>query len=145
MEIEVDYCPTSPRAHYFISVSLNDTEVISFDHTLKGYRVVKQVLIKQNIPSGKNENITGKWKTIVLKDGKFVKIYDVEWINGDNLDTVNGNVWETIWEKELDKNTDKILLYYSRLISDNYKNLNKLSKEMREFEEIMKKEIIKYK
>src|SRR3989339_882622 len=85
MEIEIDYCPTSEREHYFVSVGLNENEAISFDHTLKGCRIIKQILIKDNL--------------------------------------------------------NKKLLYYSRLICDNYLNLDKFSDEIIKFEKILYNEI----
>jgi len=148
MNIEVDHCPTSKRKHYFISISLNDKEAISFDHTLKGHRVIKQVLVEK-IPEkeavDKYGKITAEWDTIVLKDGKFVRKYHNRWIDRDKFDTVNGETWETVWEKPISENVDEKLLCFSRLISDNYENLDKFSKEMKEFEKFMSKEIAKYK
>jgi hypothetical protein len=45
----------------------------------------------------------------------------------------------------MDKGVHEKLLYYSQLISDNYKNLGKYKKEMQDFEKILEKEIKKYK
>lgn len=53
MTIEIDYNP-SPKDSFFISVSLNEKEALSFDYTTKGCRIIKQVLIqkeKHNIDS----------------------------------------------------------------------------------------------
>src|SRR3989339_293585 len=102
MEIEIDYCPTSEREHYFVFVGLNENEAISFDHTLKGCRIIKQILIKDKLKKkivNKNKLITGRWKTLVINNGKFVKSYNVLWIDYDNLDVINGEIWETDWEK----------------------------------------------
>jgi len=147
MNIEVDYCPTSERKNFFISVGLNEKEAISFDYTTKGHRVVKQVLVEQKTQDEAVKQygeVTAEWNTIVLKDGKFVQKYHTKWIDRDKFDTVNGDTWQTIWEKLINENTTEKLLYYSRLISDNYKNLDKFSNEMKEFEEFMLKEIAKY-
>jgi len=89
----------------------------------------------------KNKLITGRWKTLVINNGKFVKSYNVLWIDYDNLDIINGEIWETIWEKLIDDNLDKKLLYYSRLICDNYLNLDKFSDEIIKFEKILYNEI----
>ena len=93
MNIEVDYCPTSKRKHFFISVGLNEKEAISFDYTTKGHRVVKQVLVEQKSQEEAIEQygeVTAEWDTIVLKDGKFVQKYHTKWIDRGKLDTVNG-------------------------------------------------------
>ncbi len=147
MDIEVDYNPT-PKTNYFISVGLNKKEAISFDNTTKGYRVMKQVLIK-NQPLEKSitehSEIDGEWEVIVLDGGKFIKKYHVKWIDKDKIDIINNEIWETAWVKPLDKGLHEKLLYYSRLISDNYENLGKYKKEMEKFEKFLEKEIKKYK
>lgn len=148
MNIEVDYCPTSERKHFFISVGLNEKEAISFDYTLKGHRVLKQILVEEKSQEEAVEQygkVTAEWDTIVIKDGKFFRKYHNKWIDRNNLDTVNGKTWDTVWEKPISEELAEKLLFYSRLISDNYDNLDKFSKEMKEFEEFMSKEIVKYK
>lgn len=147
MNIEVDYCPTSKRKHYFISIGLNEKEAISFDHTLKGRRVIKQILVENTSQEEAVKNygkITAEWDTIVLKDGKFTKKYHSEWIDRDKFDTVNGKTWKTVWKKTMSGEVDEKLLYYSRLISDNYENLNKFSLEIKEFEKFVSREITKF-
>ncbi len=147
MNIEVDCCPTSERKHFFISIGLNEKEAISFDYTLKGHRVIKQVLVErisQEEAVKRYGKVSGEWDTIVLRDEKFVRKYHAEWIDRDKLDTVNGETWETVWEKPISKGVAEKLLYYSRLISDNYEKLDRFSKDMKEFEEFVSKEIEKY-
>ncbi len=146
MDIEIDHNPT-PSKKYFISVGLNEKEAISFDCTTKGHRMIKQILIKKeshDTAVDEYGEVTAEWDAIVLKDRKFVRIYHVKWIDRDKLDTVNGETWETVWEKPISEEVDKNLLHYSRLVSDNYENLDQFSKEMTEFEDIISKEIEKY-
>jgi len=143
--MEVDYNP-SPKEHYFISISLNENEVISFDNTTKGHRVIKQVLVEkqtQDEAVKKYGKITGGWDTIVLEDGKFVQKYHIEWIDKDKLDIVNGETWKTVWEKTLDKQLGDKLLYFSQLISDHYNELEKFPSVISEFEILLSKEITK--
>ncbi|NQV00380.1 MAG: hypothetical protein HQ538_06600 [Parcubacteria group bacterium] len=146
MDIEVDYNPT-PKTSYFISVGLNKKEAISFDNTIKGYRVMKQVLIK-NQPLEKSitehGKIDGEWEVIVLDRCKFIRTYHVKWIDKDKIDIINNEIWETAWVKPLDNNIHKKLLYYSGLVSDNYENLEKHKEEMEKFEKLLEKEIKKY-
>lgn len=146
MDIEIDYNPT-PNNKYFISVGLNAKEAISFDCTTKGHRVIKQILIKAQSHDEvikKYGDVTSEWETIVLKDGKFVRMYHARWIDRDKLDIVNGETWKTVWEKSISEEIDKRLLHYSQFISDNYKNLDQFSKEMVEFEHFISKEVEKY-
>lgn len=146
MNIEIDHNPT-PKTHYFISVGISEKEAISFDNTTKGHRIIKQILIESR-PLEKSikeyGKITNEWDTIILKDGKFIRKYHVKWIDGGKLDTVNNETWETVWEKPLDKNLHEKLLYYSKFVSDNYKNLDKYKREMEEFEKFLKEIIKKY-
>ncbi len=143
MNIEIDYNPSSDkRNHFFISIEIDCKTAISFDWTVKGHRVIKQVLIeKKAFP--KNLKPTAEWKTIVLEDRKFVKIYSAKWIDLDQKDWVNGNVWETAWEKPITKELAKKLLYYSQLFSDNYQDLSNLSEKLKNFEKLISKEVAK--
>jgi len=142
MHIEVDHCPTSKRKHYFISVSLNKKESISFDHTIKGVRVIKQELV--GIENSKKLQIAGEWDTIILKDRKFINKYHVKWVDQGEIDIINGEVWKTVWEKKISGDLDESLLFYSRLVSDNYEDLDQFGKELRAFEDLLSKEIYKY-
>jgi hypothetical protein len=79
MEIEVDYNP-SPSKTFFVSISLNDKEAISFDNTVKGARIIKQILAEnKNFPS--SSKIDGEWEAIIIKDGIFIKKYPINWID----------------------------------------------------------------
>ena len=141
MEIHVDYNP-SPKDHFFVSVQLNDKEVISFDKTIKGHRMIKQVF-KEYKPFPPDAKFNSEWNTIVLKDRKFVQEYHVQWIDQDKLDWLNGEVWETVWEKPISQELTDNVLRYSQLISDNYKGLHKFSDEIKKFEELLSKEMTK--
>ncbi len=141
MNIEIDYNP-SPKKSFFISVGINEKEAISFDYTIKGHRVIKQVLVEKK-PFPINKKPTSEWDTLVIENGKFKKKYHVKWIDMDNGDWVNNEIWETIWGNPISESLAKKLLYYSQFFSDNYKKLDQLKKEWNEFEEFLKKEINK--
>lgn len=143
MEIEVDYQP-SPSKIFFISVSLNDKEAISFDYTTKGHRIIKQVLVEEkSFPKG--EKISGEWDALILKNKKLVKRYHVRWIDLGKKDWVNDEIWETVWEKPMPDELRNNLLRYSKLISDNYMNLDKFSGKLKDFENLLSKEIARFK
>jgi len=143
MKVEIDYNPT-PRKGFFISVSLSDKEAISFDYTTKAHRIVKQILVSKK-PFPKNRKPTSEWDTLIFKHKKFVKEYHVKWIDQGKKDWCNDEVWETVWEKPISLSLKRKLLDYSRLFSDNYKRLDKFSKEFERFEELLKREIDKVK
>lgn len=142
MNIEIDYNP-SPKNMFFISVGINNKEAISFDYTSKGHRVIKQVLIEKK-PFPKNKKPTAEWDAIVINNKKFVKNYHVKWLDMDKKDWVNNEIWETVWSKPISKEVKNRLLYYSQLFSDNYKHLDKFSKEFKEFEDFLSKEVSEY-
>jgi len=145
MDIEIGINRT-PSQNYFISVGLNEKEAISFDNTTKGFRVIKQVLInKLKTPLDKlSDAISGEWYDIILKDGKFVRKNFVLWQDKDKIDIVNDEIWETVWEKPITKDTHETLVFYSQLISDNYEKLDQFIKQMADFETFIAKEIHKY-
>lgn len=58
---------------FFISVSLNDKEAVSFDYTIKGHRIIKQVVVDEK-PFPVDRPATSKWDVSVLKDGKFEEL-----------------------------------------------------------------------
>jgi len=141
MELHIDYNPT-PKDFFFVSVQLNEKEVISFDKTTKGHRMIKQVFKEyKDVPH--NTMFDSGWDTIVVKDGKFVQKYHVQWIDQDKLDVVDGEVWETIWERPISKELSNSILHYSQLVSDNYNDLHKFSDDIKVFEEILSKEMTK--
>lgn len=142
MEIEVDYNPI-PSKNFFISVGLKEKEAISFDYTLKGHRIIKQVLVEKK-PFPKDKKPTAEWEALVLKEGKLIKKYHVRWVDLNEKDWVNDEIWETVWERPLSEELKNKFLYYSCLISDNYKNLDKIQREIKNFEEFLKKEIKKW-
>ena len=139
MEIHVDYNP-SPKDHYFISVVLNDQEVISFDKTLKGHRMLKQVF-KEKRPFPENAVFNSEWNTIVLNNGTFDHEFHTQWIDMGKCDWLNGEIWESVWEKPISEELSNKLLHYSQLISDHYKDLRKYSCEVRQFEQLLTNEL----
>ncbi len=142
MEIHIDYNPKNhkPKNHFFVSIHKNNKECISFDNTIKGYRIVKQVLVeKKKLPQSKK--ISGSWITIIVKNRKFVRTYKVKWIDFGRKDWLNDEVWETVWEKPLSRELTKKILFYSQLISDNFQHLERYKREMKEFEKLLEKEI----
>lgn len=141
MNIELGYNPT-PSKNYFISVGLNDKEWISFDNTTKGFRVMKQVFIDKKFdPSG---TISGEWDDIVLKDGKFVKRNHVVWQDYDKFDVINGETWETVWEKPISSDDHKKLLSFSRFVADHLESLDKHQEQMADFESFISQVVAKY-
>lgn len=141
-QIHIDYNP-SPKDHFFISVHLNNKECISFDKTIKGHRVIKQVY-KEYKAFPENATLNSEWNTIVIENGNFVREYHVQWIDQDKLDWLNGEIWETVWERPISLESTEKLLHYSQLISDNYKDLTKYHEEVVMFEKMLAREIIDY-
>jgi hypothetical protein len=128
---------------FFISVSLNDKEAISFDHTVKGSRIIKQVLVEEK-PFPENAKTTAEWDTIVIENKKFLGIESVRWIDFGKRDWVNNQIWELAWEKPMPEELKGKLQYYSNLICQNYDKLEKFSKEMNDFEKLLSEALVQY-
>lgn len=146
MIIELDYNPSKSKSknHFFVSVKISKKVWISFDNTIKGHRIMKQV-IKEIKPQPKNKKTDGKWQVLIIKNRKLIRKYKAKWIDMDKLDWVNNEIWETTLVKPITQKLADKILYYSRLISDNYKKLDEYKKELKNFENLLKIEVKKYK
>ena len=143
MKIEVDYNP-SPDKAFFLSIPLDEKEkeCLSFDYTTKGHRIIKQVLVDKK-PFPKDKKDDGGWDVLVIEDGKYTGKYHVQWIDMDERDWCNDEIWETVWEKSITKTEMEEILKYSQLISDNYQTLDKHQKEIKDLEKLLKNYIKK--
>jgi len=141
MNLEIDYNPTPSNA-FFISVEITPKLAISFDYTLKGHRVIKQVLIEHK-PFPKDKKPTAEWDALVINDAKFIKKYHVKWLDLDAKDWVNNDIWQTVLHQPIAKDAADKLLYYSQLVSDNYEHLSEFKKDYQGLEELLKIEINK--
>jgi len=65
----------------------------------------------------------------------------VRYITLGNKVWCNDEIWENVLTKPLPNNLKDTLLYYSRLVSDNYRKLESMSKEMEDFENILLNEV----
>lgn len=139
MEYEVDYNPQGPEDHFFISVKVNDKEYVSFDHTIKGHRVIKQIVV-DNQPFPEDKEPTSEWDDIVIRDGKFLKKYHVRWLDMDKQDWCNDEIWETVAEQSLSAELGEKILYYSRLVGDYYQDLDKVADQIKELETLLAQE-----
>ncbi|MDO8443495.1 MAG: hypothetical protein Q7S78_00690 [Candidatus Azambacteria bacterium] len=142
MNIEIDYNPT-PSKCYFISVSLNDKEAISFDYTIKGHRIIKQVLIEKK-PFPEEKEISGEWDALIFENSKFIKKYHVRWIDMGDKDWVNDEIWKTVLERPVSEELKNKLLNCSQVISDKYEQSDIIRNDLKELENILKLEIAKF-
>ncbi len=141
MNIEMGYNPT-PSDHYFISVELNKQEWISFDNTTKGFRVIKQVLVDKKFDPF--DEVSGEYNEIVLEDGKFIRMNHVVWQDHDRFDVVNGEVWETVWEKSIPSEVNEKLLVFSRFVADHLDNLNDCQAQLADFDSFVSEIVFRY-
>ena len=138
------YLDVVGKNSFFISIPLgNDREILSFDHTTKGSRIMRQRWLEEKEISGGVE-ITAEWDTLVLENGKIVDKAHVEWVDMGKLDWVDGQVWETVWETPPSKELAERLLYYSNLIVEQASDLERYPKEIREFENLLVQQREKY-
>ena len=83
-----DIMPKNSKDKYFITIELNNKgDGISFDNTVKGHRILKQV----NIGKYKdNDRITEEWDIYSFVDGRFSGIIHEKWIDKGKDDIING-------------------------------------------------------
>lgn len=113
--------PDDSADKYFITVELNDKgDGISFDNTLKGHRILKQV----NVGEYKNnEPITEEWDIYSFIDGKFDKIIHEKWIDKGKDDVINGIIYRQVWEISTPKEIDEMLLNFNNFLLEHKDNL----------------------
>lgn len=146
MKIYIDIGKREKRGDfsgYFISIPITQKEAISFDNSTKAYRVQKQVLVKTKIMPN-DLQITSEWDSIIIEDGNFVGIEHIKWHDMDKKDWCNNEIWETVSEMPIPKKLNMKLLKYSEITKKHYKELNKFSKEMKEFEKLLLKKFDYY-
>lgn len=139
MNIEIDHNPT-PSKMFFISVSISDTEAISFDCTIKGHRIIKQVVVESK-PFPDDRIVSSEWDVLILKDGNFARKYHNKWIDLGERDWCNDKIWKTVKEQQISDELAECLLGYSRFISDNYKKLQDYPDKTKELEQLLSKEV----
>lgn len=138
VKIEVDYNP-SPADMFYISAYIRPEEAMCFACTTE-QKIVKQVLReKKEFP--KDSSPSAEWDVIIVKERKYAGTYHVRYITLGNKVWCNDEIWENVWTKPLPTNLKDTLLYYSRLVSDNYRNLESMSKEMEDFENVLLNEV----
>ena len=113
--------PDNSADKYFITIELNSKgDGISFDNTLKGHRILKQVNV------GKYENndpVTEEWDIYSFIDGKFDKIIHEKWIDKGKDDVINGIIYRQVWEIPTPKEIDDMLLDFNNFLWKHKDNL----------------------
>ena len=114
MQIFIDLMPRSEG--FFISIYLSETQSLSFDYTLKGHRIIKQVLLED--PTGKlpNQGPLPSRKVLRSIDGKFSGFLERSWADKVREGSIIEGVWRTVWESYLPEPTIKKLLELSERV-----------------------------
>jgi hypothetical protein len=148
MEIHIDL-PSKRDKHswkntFFISVG-SGKEVISFDHTTKGHRILKQKFIGY-VKSPKRQKSLGKpnktWQTLKLVDGKPKGMIDVKWFDKGKIDIANREIWKTVWEKPMSTKVRNRLHKLCSKIYENRDSLDKIKPSLKELDEYISKIIV---
>lgn len=99
---------------YFITIELNyKGDGISFDNTLKGYRIVKQ--INAGKYSGK-DSITDEWDMYSFENGELKEIIHEKWIDKGKDDIINGIIYRQIWEEPMPLEINNMLLEFNNFL-----------------------------
>ena len=106
--IECNIIPPNSKDKYFFIVILNiNGDSISFDNTIKGHRILKQVNIGKYTG---NKSIRESWFMYVFKDGKYKGEKWEDWIDEGKDDIINGIVYRQVWEIPTPRDIDNMLL-----------------------------------
>lgn len=121
---------------FFISVPLDERDLLSFDWTTKGHRVILQRLERMGV-AVVGEKPASEWDTLHIKNGEFIGKEHVVWYGMGQEDWINGDVYAAIHEWPLDEITAKELLRYSLLVREHIAGLEFYAQEMRAFERLL--------
>ena len=140
--------PPEGKDKYFFTIELNKNgDGISFDNTIKGHRILKQ--INAGKIDTKNEIVREEWDIFHFINGKFKEKIHEKWIDKGKEDIINGIVYKQIWEITTPEKIDNILLELNNLLWANKENLNsktverkvkKISEKLYEFSLRLEKE-----
>jgi hypothetical protein len=108
---------------YFFTIELNKKgDSISFDNTIKGHRILKQINAgKFDMSKGK---IKEEWEMYHFINGKLIEKIHEKWIDKGKEDIINGIIWKQIWEIPTPKEIDKRLIQLNNFLWKNKQNLN---------------------
>ncbi|MCK4650504.1 hypothetical protein KAT36_04720 [Candidatus Pacearchaeota archaeon] len=114
--------PPKGKDKYFFTLRLNENgDGISFDNTIKGHRILKQ------INAGKintaEKKIREEWDTYYFIDGKFEELIHEKWLDEGTDDIINGTIYRQVWEIKTPAKIDEILISLNNLLWKNKENL----------------------
>ena len=140
--------PPEGKDKYFFTIELNKNgDGISFDNTIKGHRILKQ--INAGKIDTKNEIVREECDIFNFIYGKFKEKIHEKWVDKGKEDIINGIVYKQIWEIPTPEKIDNILLELNNLLWANKENLNsktverkvkKISEKLYEFSLRLEKE-----
>jgi hypothetical protein len=144
MEIRIDLLPR--KDGFFISAG-SGREVISFDHTSKGHRILKQRFAGYTKCKEKQsmEKPDKTWQTLRLVDGVPKELIEEKWFDRGESDIVNGEMWDTVWEKPLPAPVRGRLSGMSLEIYRNRKDLRRIKPLLKEFDKYVSELVERYK
>lgn len=120
------YCniiPPRSRDKYFFTIELNrQGDGISFDNTLKGHRILKQV--NEGKIDTADEAVKEEWDVFHFVDGKFKETIHEKWVDKGEDDVINGTIYRRVWEVRTPEDIDKRLLQLNDFLWKNRRHLN---------------------
>lgn len=120
------YCniiPPGGKDKYFFTITLNEKgDGISFDNTIKGHRILKQINVGEIDTS--NETIREEWDMYHFVDGEFKEKIHEKWIDKGKDDVINGTIYRQVWEIPTPKEIDDMLLELNNFLWTNRENLD---------------------
>ena len=129
--------PQNIKDKYFFTILLNKKgDGISFDNTIKGHRILKQINVGKI--DTKNEIIREEWDTFHFASGKFKEKIHEKWVDKGKDDVINGIIYKQVWEIQTPEEIDKLLLEFNNFLWENKENLSSQNVQ-KEVERVSKK------
>ncbi len=126
------YLDLAPGDEVFLSVKLSDDKFLSFDGTRTGPRL----LLQRPISSINVEQLgdpEARYKTLHFIGSRLLKIEDQRWWIVNGKDVVEGIVWDSVWEGEIDPSVVDNIKQFAHLVSENEEDLTSIKDKLKEF------------
>lgn len=115
--------PPGGKDKYFFTIGLNEKgDGISFDNTIKGHRILKQ--INAGEIDTKDEEVREEWDMYHFVNGKLKEKIHEKWVDKGKDDIINGTIWRQVWEIPTPEEIDNMLMALNDFLWENKENLD---------------------
>lgn len=121
---------------FFLSIPLSDTELLCFESSIRGQRVLTQRLVEHDpLPAG--DPVHGEWDMIIVEDGKLAGRTHVRWIDQGKYDWYNDTTWEITSQEPMPDDLHDVILAYSRMIRHHANELGRFGPQIKQMQMVL--------